>query len=185
MDINTTFDYWLRVARHTDFKIERFSRPFSVAGVVTPDSLNNITIGQLIELSTLKDEDESLYRVCEIVLRLPRKKIANARAVDVVMFCGWVTGEVERINKVFEGTNATPTDVEKRAGIEKLRFGLFGMLDWYALRMGYQDQEQVKDVPWMRVYKCMEMDVKRVQYQKRLQEVINDEYRRKNKGGVR
>ena len=59
------------------------------------------------------------------------------------------------------------------------------MLDWYALRMGYQDQENVKDVPWMRVYKCMDMDVKRIQYQKRLQEVINDEYRRKSKSGMR
>lgn len=185
MDIKTTFDYWLRVAAHTDFKMEKFSRPKYVGSTKTPETLDNITIGQLIELSTLQDSNDSLYRVCEIVLHMERKAIAKARAVDVVMFCGWVTGEVERINKIFERANATPTEIEKKAGIARLHFGLFGMLDWYALRMGYQDQEQVKDVPWLRIYKCMDMDMKRIQYQKRLQEVINDEYRRKNQKGMR
>ena len=185
MDIDTTFDYWLRVAIHTDFQMGKYSRPYSVGKVKTPETLDGITIGQLIELSTLKDANDSFYRVCEILLKMERKDVARARAVDVVMFCGWVTGEVERINKIFGNASAKPTDMEKRAGIEHLRFGLFGMLDWYALRMGYQDQEDVKDVPWMRVYKCMDMDVKRIQYQKRLQEVINDEYRRKSKSGMR
>lgn len=185
MDIDTSFDYWLRVAAHTDFEMERYSRPLFVGEVQTPESLDTITIGQLIELSTLQDTNDSLFRICEIVLRMERSAIAQARAVDVVMFCGWVTGEVERINKIFDNASAQPTDTEKRAGIERLKFGLFGMLDWYALRMGYQDQEQVKDVPWLRIYKCMDMDTKRIQYQKRLQEVINDEYRRKNQKGMR
>lgn len=179
MDKDTKFQYWLRVAQHTDFQMERYSRPRYVGGVKTPETLNEITIGQLIELGMIDGTLKSFEVICGIILGMSAAQVADARAVDVVMFCGWVTGEVERINKYFDRLNGKPTPQEQRAGIAKLQFGLFGMLDWYAQRMGYQDQEQVKNVPWMRIYKCMDMDAKRVEFQKKYQEVLSDEYRRK------
>lgn len=93
----------------------------------------------------------------------------------MVRFVGWVSGEVERINKIFESTNTKPTAREKKAGIEQLNFGLFGMLDWYAKRMGIQDHDQVLSTPWLRIYKCIDMDNKRNQYERRYQEIMNDE----------
>ena len=59
-----------------------------------------------------------------------------------------------------------------------MRFGLFGMLDWYAVRMGISDHDQVLKVPWLRIYKCMDMDNKRRAYEKRLQKVQADEMKR-------
>ena len=101
-----------------------------------PDNLNQLSIGQLIDLSQLSDSEESLYQIVTTVLGLSHKEVEQARAVDVVMLIGWVTAEVERINKLFESTDtAKPTRLEKEAGIDTLRFGLFGMLDWYAVRM--------------------------------------------------
>ena len=105
----------------------------------------------------------------------------NARAVDVVRFVGWVTGEVGKINRLFESTSVKPTELERRAGIEKLQFGLFGMLDYYALRMGFQDHDDVLKVKWLRIYKCIDIDNQKNQYQRRLQEVMTNDYRRKSR----
>lgn len=180
MKKDTKFGHWVRVAPFTDYRLERYTRPRFVAGVQTPENLDGLTMGQLIELSTLCDSNESFFTVCHIVLRIERAQVEEARAVDVVRFVGWVTGEADRINKLFNGTETKPTKEEEQAGIKKLRFGLFGMLDWYAKRMRIQDHDKVLEVPWMRVWRCLDMDNKTNNFQKRLQEVYNDEYRRKN-----
>ena len=146
-----------------------------------PDNLNQLSIGQLIDLSQLSDSEESLYQIVTTVLGLSHKEVEQARAVDVVMLIGWVTSEVERINKLFESTDtAKPTRLEKEAGIDTLRFGLFGMLDWYAQRMGIENHDNVLQVPWARIYKCMDMDTRRAQYERRLQELAAKEMNHKN-----
>lgn len=177
---NLTFERWARLIPFTDFKMQTFSRPEKVGGIRTPENLNELTIGQLIEMSSCADGFGMFYNICRIVLGLTEKKTRMARALDVVRFVGWVTGEVEKINKLFESTSTQPTEVERRAGIERLRFGLFGMLDYYALRMGIKDHDEVLNVKWMRVYKCIDIDNQKNLYQRRLQEVITNEYRRKS-----
>ena len=182
MDINTTFGEWLFLATFTGRKMERHTRPDMVGGVAVPENLNGLTMGQLIDLSELRDEAESLYRIPEIVLGLGRDETARARAVDVVRLVGWVTGEVEKINRLFEKLpRERLSDNERKAGAEKLRFGLFGMLDWYARRMGIKDHDEVLGVPWMRLYKCMEMDGLQREYERRLGEITRQELERNNR----
>ena len=183
MDRKTKFGYWIKVAPFTGYKLEKYGRPAFVAGKETPENLNGLTMGQLIELSTMEDSNDSFYSVCKIVMGLSREQVDEARAVDVVRLVGWVTAEVEKINKLFKGSQAKPTKEEEQAGIMLLQFGLFGMVDWYARRMGIQDHDQVMAVPWLRVWKCLDMDNKTNQFNRKLQEVINDEYRRKNSRG--
>ena len=100
------------------------------------------------------------------------------KATEVVSFVGWVYGRIEKINALFDKAKRKPTDKEIRAGINKLQFGIFGMIDWYALRMGITDHEDVMRVPWMRVYQCLSMDNQKQEFEKRLSEVYNDEHRR-------
>lgn len=181
MDKKTTFGHWRRVAPYTDFKMRKFSRPFSVGGVTTPETLNELTIGQLIDLSGISDFD-GMHTICQVILNLTPEQTDEALATEVVRFVGWVLGEVEKINKLFESASPKPTDEEVRAGINKLNFGLFGMIDYYALRMGITDHDEVLNVKWMRIYKCIDMDNKKALFQKRYQEEILNEYRRKNQG---
>ena len=171
MNKDTTFREWVVLAKHSKFKVGRYSRPLFVGGAATPENLNSLTMGQLIDLSTLEDNDNSLYKVAETILGMERTAIDGARAVDVVRFVGWVSGEVEKINKLFEKSDIKPTQQERKAGIDTLRFGLFGMLDWYAVRMGMQDHDQVLRTPWMRIYKCMDMDNRKRAYEIRLQHI--------------
>ena len=178
-----TFREWLVLAQHGGFKVGEYSRPSFVGEKPTPENLNGLTIGQLIDLSSLKDTNESLYTVVATVLGMERTDIGNARAVDVVRFVGWVSHEVGKINQMFgkAGESVKPTAQERRAGIETLRFGLFGMLDWYAVRMGIQDHDQVLQTPWMRIYKCMDMDNKKRAYEIRLQKIQADELKSKTR----
>ena len=84
---------------------------------------------------------------------------------------------LERIQTIQMFCN--PTAEEIRAGINKMNFGVFGMIDWYARRMGITDHEEVMSVPWVRVYKCLDMDSQTNEYHKRLTKIRNDEYRRR------
>ena len=44
MDNNTTFKYWLAVARHTSYKIGKQPRPAFVGGKQVPGNLNQLSI---------------------------------------------------------------------------------------------------------------------------------------------
>ena len=180
MNIKTTFKEWLVIATAAHYKLERYTRPTFVGDKPVPEDLNELTIGQLIELSELGDTNQSLYKVTEIILGLSAEETDRARAVDVVRLVGWTFGEVEKINKLFEKLHTEPTRREKQAGVERLQFGLFGMLDWYAQRMRIQNHDDVLTVPWARIYKCMDMDARKAQYERRLQDIATKEMNHKN-----
>lgn len=181
MDNKTTFGYWVKAAPYTDFKMRTFTRPAFVGSKETPENLNQLTIGQLIELSQLKDNNSSFYTVVDTVLGMDAGDTDKARAVDVVRFVGWVFGEVKKINELFAKNKSTPTQEQRQAGIETLNFGLFGMLDWYAQRMGIADHDTVLATPWLRIYKCLDMDTRRQEYDRRLQKIQADNIRRQSK----
>ena len=84
------------------------------------------------------------------------------------------------MNKLFESLTPQATAKEKQAGIDTLHFGLFGMLDWYALRMGITNHDEVLQVPWMRIYTCMEMDNLRHAYERRYSKITSEEVRTKH-----
>lgn len=182
MPRDTTFRYWLVCASVSGWKMQdgEYTRPSFVGDVETPENLDSLTFGNLIKLSRLKDGSSIFYDVCKIVIGLDKAAVDKARAIDVVSFVGWVTGEVNRINKLFSRLSEKPTDNERKAGIDKLNFGLFGMVDRYARRMHIQNHDDVLNVSWSRVFRCLEMDKEESNFQKRYTEVIEHEYRRKN-----
>ena len=182
MDYSTTYGYWRVIARHCRYTIpDNLPRPEYIGDKPCPeDRLEEVTIGQLIEMGEAQGPDTD-YRICEIMLGYDKQQTDECRAVEVVPFISWIGRQIKSINKLFEGISHKPTAKEKQAGIEKLQFGLFGMLDWYAKRMGITDHDEVLNVPWMRIYKCMEMDNLVQQYEKRYNEIALREARRKKR----
>ena len=181
MDNNTTYGYWRVVARHCRYTIpEGFEHPVYVGEVKCPEDLSALTIGQLIEIGEA-DGAEADYRVIDIVLGLDKAETDKCRATEVAAFLSWVGRQVKKINRLFEMVQTKPTAKEKQAGVDNLQFGLFGILDWYAKRMGITNHDDVLSVPWLRIYKCMDMDNKVERYQRRLNEISMQEARRKKK----
>lgn len=182
MKEDTKFKHWLVTAlfsKDTEkLELDKMHRPLKVGKVKTPSSLDAMTIGQMVKMSDCRTGGEVFYKVCEVLLGLCKGQVDNCRAVEVVRFTGWVLGRVKMINELFDKAKKKPTDEELRAGISNLKFGIFGLIDWYALRMGITDHEEVTNVPWGRVYKCLDMDTKTREYEMRLQKVYEDEHRR-------
>lgn len=185
MDIKTNFKTWLVLANHAanldDLKLETMTRPLKVGKHDTPENLNSMTLGQMIDLSDLKDGSEMFYKVCKVLLGMKVAEVNKAPAVEVVRFVGWVVGSVKRINNLFDSVKNKPSKEEVQAGINRLNYGIFGLIDWYAKRMGITDHDEVLGVHWGRVYQCLKMDNETTEFQKRLNKIYADELKAKRK----
>ncbi|MCI6672417.1 MAG: hypothetical protein MSG77_07760 [Prevotella sp.] len=182
MDKGTKFKEWIIRAEFShdtaNIELEKLTRPLRVGSIRTPIDLNDMTIGQMVQLSECKNGREMFYIVCGVLLGMKQKQVDDCRAVDVVRFCGWVAGRLKQINALFDSVKSKPTTEEEKAGVSSLNFGVFGLIDWYALRMGITDHEEVTNVTWGRVYKCLEMDMKKREFDKRLAKVYEAEHRK-------
>lgn len=147
-----------------------------VCGVKVPDNLNAISYGQLDDLHDIPTGADAIINCCKVILGVDETAILMERADRILWFAAFCNKEVDRINKIFASVHPDYEPEEKMAGIDKLKFGSFGVLDWYARRMGISDQNAVRDVPWIRIYQCMKNDNDYAKYEKRLRAV----YRRKN-----
>lgn len=172
-----TFGEWRVIAEATrklDLEIRDMPRPIRVGDRTTPEGIETMTMGQMLTLSSCKDDWSMFYAVCHELLDMDSRETDAAYAPQVVMFVGWAIHEIERMNELFKGIKTTKTAEEKRAGCEKLDFGAFGLVDWYAKRMGIHDHEEVMNVPCLRVYQCLKMDAERDEYEKRLAKILRE-----------
>lgn len=155
-------------------KIMQLPKPREVYGKETPENLNGITIGELFELQEAISTDNMHTIVAEcarVLLAVPQKKVMRHRADRAMGFTLWVLRELERIAKMWKAITPSPCAEAVQAGVEMLDYGNFGTIDWFARRMGIADHDIVMRLPWVRLYKCMEIDNKNAQFQERLREV--------------
>lgn len=161
--------------------IKRLPRPPKVCGKDVPENLNLITYGQLDDLHDSGEGVEALLNCCTSILDVTEEEVWEERAERILWFVAFCNKEVGRINDIFGRIKPDYDSEEKIAGIERLRFGSFGVLDWYAKRMGISDQEKVRDVPWVRIYRCMMNDNEIRRYEKRLREVYKSKSKTKRR----
>ena len=177
MKATTTFRDWLILAEAAGFKLEGTAqRPTYIGKKKTPESLQDMTFGQIVELT--KRGDDMAKVVC-VTMGMEREEVMRARATEVVRYVVWVTAQLERINKMFETLKSAPTAEELRAGVDALAFGIFGMIDTYARRMGITNHDEVLATPWMVVFKCLQMDKKIQDYEKRYNKIMQEQIRSK------
>lgn len=143
-------------------------KPTTLCGVEVPDNLNTITYGALDDLSRITKEDDPAARCANILLGLDPADVYASNVFDVFGFMHFVRSELERINKLFSSIKVTHSSEEIAAGVEDLNFGTFGIVDWYARRMGIKDHDEVYQVSWIRIYTCMKNDNAQSEYESRL-----------------
>ncbi|WP_418991871.1 hypothetical protein [Alistipes sp.] len=150
----------------------RLSKPDRVCGRPTPRNLNDLTIGELLDLQTGGDPHALVERIASVILKVHPRRCYRERADRMLGFVFWVGRELERIAALFASASIRPTPEEIKAGINDLDFGAFGLLDWYAHRQGYQDQDDAAKVAWVRVRECLRIDNSRAAFERRLREII-------------
>ncbi|MBP1615573.1 MAG: hypothetical protein H6Q13_3021 [Bacteroidetes bacterium] len=155
-------------------QMKEIPKPAYVCKTAVPEDLNDLTYGQLVELQGITNNEELFFVPCKVLLGLDRAKVKTSDAESVIGFVFWVSREIDRINKLFESTNVKPTPEEQQARIDKLSFGPFGLIDYYALRMGITNHDGVLALPWVRIYQCMKIDSEKAKYERRLRKVYAD-----------
>lgn len=141
-------------------QIEELPKPEFIGNKRTPSDLNDITMGQLIMLQSMGDSKDVALIPCKTLLCMEEKEILSAKAETILGFSMWVITEVEHISKLFASTSIELTPIQKKAGYGDLRFGAFGIIHRYAQMMGISNHDDVEDVPWIRIYKCFDMEKK-------------------------
>lgn len=176
MKKNTPFREWLVLATCAGFKIDDTGeRPERVGKHATPKNFDGLTFGQLIEMT----QNATPVDICRITLGMTPKEVANAHAHEVVLFVSWATRQLNKINALFAKLKSSPTAIEIQAGVDQLNFGLFGVVDAYAQRMGITDHDEVMNTSWMVVYKCLEIDFKKAQYERRYNHILEQQMKRR------
>lgn len=155
-------------------------RPNRMCGRDVPSSLNDLTFGELTALSAEGNNIAVALNAARVILGVTsRRRVMNEDAAIVAGFLNFVKDEAARIGALFEALNSRPTADEVAAGVEQLQFGAFGVVDWYALRMGIRNHDDVLSVKWVRIYECMRIDTQRADYQRRLREIVANKQSKK------
>ena len=142
-----------------------------------PDNLQLATFGMLTKLQNAPKDNDYLKSCCALVSVLTgvdEKLVASRRAYDVLGIVNMVKTEMERIGKLFQSLQSEHSSDEQAAGIERLEFGTFGIIDWYAKRMGIIDHEEVFATPWARIFQCMKIDHEQGEFEKRYRKIIEN-----------
>lgn len=150
-------------------ELRKVACPAKIGRKQAPQDLNNITLGQLIQLESIAAEKGIFAAIAVVLMGKPAEWALNAPALPMLGLRNMVAEEQERIAGLFRMLEREPDAAEVMAGIDKLNFGMFGLADWYATRMGIPDHDTVFATPWIRIWQCRKNDIEQGEYQERLQ----------------
>ena len=153
--------------------------PAQIGGRIAPQDLNDITLGQLIELEAIAAEKGVFAAIAKVLLGKDEAWAMKAPAMEMLGLRNMVVAEQDRIAALFASLTRDHTAAEIMAGIESLNFGMFGLADWYARRMGISDHDDAFNTPWIRVWQCRKNDIEESEYRERLQKIQNNLNRQK------
>lgn len=160
-------------------QLSKAEKPEVFGGIAVPENLNEVSYGLLDDLATIsreEGEDPMSKAIC-LILGIDPCKVYEANVFDVFGISKWIGEEVKKINRLFDKIAPNYSPEEIAAGVKILNFGSFGVLDWYAHRQGIADQNEVRDVAWVRIYTCMKNDNLKAEYEKRLNKQYQNKYR--------
>lgn len=158
-------------------RLQAQPRPDYLCGVEVPKNLNILSYGTLDDLRSATEAEDPISECVKILLKINPTELMEADVNDVFGFLSFVKKELEKINGLFASIKQSYSAEEIAAGVKELDFGSFGVLDWYARRMGITNQNDVRDVAWVRIYQCMRNDNLQSEFERR----VHKQYMRSHK----
>lgn len=149
--------------------INGLSRPETIGGVQVPTNLDKCEIWQILALKSMNPET-AYEQAADILLGLKPWEVQEESAEKVLGFGNWVAEQIKFVAAQFDRCHVPPTPEEKAAGVEKLNFGDFGLLDWFAQRM-HITHDEAEHTNWLIVWQCMYNDAQKTLYERRLMQV--------------
>ena len=153
--------------------------PARIGGRKAPQDLNDLTLEQLVMLEEIGANKGIFAAIAEVLLDKDEAWAMKAPALPMLGLRNMVVAEQDRIAGLFASLSREHEAAEIMAGIEQLNFGMFGLADWYARRMGITDHDKAFATPWLRIWQCRKNDLEEAEYQKRLHKAQHDLNRRR------
>lgn len=160
-------------------ELKEVAPPARLGGIDAPQDLNDLTLGQLIQLEQIGAEKGVFAAIAVVLLNKDEDWAMKAPALPMLGLRNMVVSEQDRIAGLFQSLVREPEAAEIMAGIEQLDFGMFGLADWYARRMGITDHDEVFNTSWLRIWQCRKNDIEEADYQKRLHNIRADMARKR------
>jgi len=163
------------MAKESVAQLAKIEPPAKFCKRDVPKDLQGVSFGVLTRLQQAPDQKDIVKTWCNLVSVLtdvPAEKVRWCKAVEVLGIVNMIQKEMERIGKLFQSLQTEHSSDELQAGIDKLNFGAFGLVDWYAKRMGIVDHEEVFATPWARIWQCMRIDHENNEFEKRYRNII-------------
>ena len=148
--------------------LDKAECPGFIDGKEIPKNLFAISYGKLDELRNASTALDPGAECLRILLDIGPERVYKLNVFDVFGFARFCKEQIEKINTLFSSLKIQYSPEEVAAGVRELKFGSFGVLDWYAKRMGITNQNEVRDVAWVRIYNCMKNDTEQNNYERRL-----------------
>lgn len=158
------------ITPESEQQLNEAPRPAKLCGKAIPESLNDLTMGQLTDIMSLEKGKE--IEAVHIVTGIDTKLLDKEPALKVIGLVNFIQSELQRIADLFKQLKPHYTKEERQAGVEDLDFGIFGTIDWYAQRMGITNHDEVLRVPWLHIWQCSKIDKEHHEYQQRYQETL-------------
>ena len=158
-------------------QLKRVECPAKMWGKPVP-SLNELTLEELAQLWDVTNTPALFYAIGRILFGKGERAVNRADTLAFVGVVNRVAEEVQRINALWEAIPTYHSPEEVQAGCNALKFGIFGIADWYARRMGMHDHDEAFATKWMRIYQCMRNDAEEAAYRRRLNDIIVNKSKR-------
>ena len=149
--------------------------PATFLGKEAPQSLNHLTLEGLCRLQDAKGLAGVFEAIGAVLFGLTPEQVLKLPAVPMFGIGNMVARELQRIAELFALLHRELTAAEIMAGAEKLNFGIFGLADWYARRMGITNHDDVFRTPWTRIYQCKLNDHRMEEYTEKLHRIQMNE----------
>ena len=150
--------------------IEAAEKPWKLCGRFMPDSLDMMRMGTLVEVMSGKDD---VMKAMTSIYNVTRGELSEERADVVIGAMKWTESQMSRIADLFSRLERELTADEIMAGAEQMKGDIFNTIDWYALRMGISNHDEVLRVPWVTIWRCAKDDRDRDEYKLRLHNIQN------------
>lgn len=149
--------------------------PATFLGKEAPQSLNHLTLEGLCRLQDARGLAGVFEAIGAVLYDLTPAQVRKLPAVPMFGLGNMVARELQRIADLFALLHRELTAAEIMAGAEKLNFGIFGLADWYARRMGITNHDDVFRTPWTRIYQCKLNDHRMEEYTEKLHRIQMNE----------
>ena len=171
---NITVRQFLELSIFYDLKtfqsmIIESGKPESVGGHKLPENLDSISYGQRLDLMEMKTDEDAIFMPCEILFKMTRHQILSESIYKIAALSKWVVSE---LNRMTERENRTlkynPEPEELRAGINRVNFGAFGLIDTIVKTRPVYTHEDVLSLSCSKIYAMQLIDYQNRMFEKRL-----------------